>query len=91
MRITKKILQERLDAAAAFQRCELMVVARNDEHILRGQHGFIPVCCYGHGQTPHENEFGRLRNTRFLTEQLVKWKRPNACLIAPEQTNTETV
>ena len=78
MRITKKILQERLDSAAEFHQCDLMVVGRNDEHILRDQLGFVPAFWYGRWQSPHKNELGRLKNTRFLTEQLEKWKRPNA-------------
>ena len=77
MRITKKMLQARLDSAEKFQQCELMVVGKNDQHILRDQSGFISACCYGHGQAPNKNELGRLKNTRFLVEPLKKWKPPN--------------
>lgn len=75
MRITKKMLEERLKSAEAFQRCEIMVVGRNDLYILRDQQGFVPACCYS--QSPHKNELGRIGNTRLITEPLQKWRRPN--------------
>lgn len=75
MRITKAILQKRLEAAEQFQKYELVGVKTKDVMRVQNMAGFVPAACYPIGQVPMQNEIGMIENRRFLKWRIrVSWQ-----------------
>lgn len=65
MRVTKKILESRLESAINHQRQPIVAVSSRSALGLRDEAGFTECCCYGYGVIPVTGEVGTLKGIRY--------------------------